>query len=101
MRAIDHCVEGLCSLHAIDEVDVAAERALKLLIPGLLKTKKDPEDLDAWLQCQLAANYISIMLLFAPDILLVGASHGIGHQLGPLGVGHSQTSCILLPAVLK
>ena len=34
-------------------------------------------------------------------ILLVGASHGIGHQLGPLGVGHSETSCILLPAVLS
>lgn len=29
----------------------------------------------------------------------LGASHGIGHQLGPLGVGHGETSCILLPAV--
>jgi alcohol dehydrogenase class IV len=29
----------------------------------------------------------------------MGASHGIGHQLGPLGVGHGETSCILLPAV--
>jgi hypothetical protein len=31
----------------------------------------------------------------------LGASHGIGHQLGPLGVGHGETSCILLPAVSK
>lgn len=31
----------------------------------------------------------------------MGASHGIGHQLGPLGVGHGETSCILLPAVCK
>lgn len=30
-----------------------------------------------------------------------GASHGIGHMLGPLGVGHGETSCILLPAVCK
>jgi len=30
-----------------------------------------------------------------------GASHGIGHQLGPLGVGHGETSCIMLPAVCK
>lgn len=30
-----------------------------------------------------------------------GASHGIGHQLGPLGVGHGATSCILLPAVCR
>ncbi|KAK7536700.1 putative Fe-containing alcohol dehydrogenase [Phyllosticta citricarpa] len=27
------------------------------------------------------------------------ASHGIGHQLGPLGVGHGGISCNLLPAV--
>jgi alcohol dehydrogenase class IV len=33
--------------------------------------------------------------------LPMGGSHGIGHQLGPLGVGHGETSCILLPAVLK
>lgn len=26
----------------------------------------------------------------------MGASHGIGHQPGPLGVGHGETSCILL-----
>jgi len=31
----------------------------------------------------------------------LGASHAISHQLGPLGVGHGQTSCILLPAVCK
>jgi len=31
----------------------------------------------------------------------LGASHGIGHQLGPLGVGHGETSCICLPAVCK
>jgi alcohol dehydrogenase class IV len=31
----------------------------------------------------------------------LGASHGIGHQLGPLGVGHGETSCILLPAVCR
>ena len=101
VRAIDHCVEGMTSLNAIPEVDVEAEKALKMLIPNLLKTKKDPEDLEARLQCQLATNYILVMLLYAPDILLVGASHGIGHQLGPLGVGHGQTSCILLPAVLS
>ena len=30
-----------------------------------------------------------------------GASHGIGHQLGPLGVSHGETSAILMPAVAK
>ncbi|TKA49975.1 hypothetical protein B0A55_12670, partial [Friedmanniomyces simplex] len=33
--------------------------------------------------------------------IMPGASHGIGHQLGPLGVGHGETSCILLPSVMK
>ena len=32
---------------------------------------------------------------------MISASHGIGHQLGPLGVGHGETSCILLPSVCK
>ena len=31
----------------------------------------------------------------------MGASHGIGHQLGPLGVGHGETSYVMLPSVLK
>ena len=101
VRAIDHCVEEICSSMAIPEVDVEAEKALKLLIPNLLKTKANPSDLEARLQCQLATNYVLVMLLYAPEILLVGASHGIGHQLGPLGVGHGHTSCILLPAVLS
>lgn len=29
------------------------------------------------------------------------ASHAIGHHLGTLGVGHGETSCIMLPAVCK
>jgi alcohol dehydrogenase class IV len=29
------------------------------------------------------------------------ASHAIGSQLGPLGVGHGETSCLMLPAVCK
>lgn len=101
VRAIDHCVESMTSPIAVEEVDLAAEKALQILIPGLLRTKMDPEDIEARMNCQLAANYIMVQLLFAPKILLAQASHGIGHQLGPLGVGHGQTSCILLPAVLK
>lgn len=30
-----------------------------------------------------------------------GGSHGIGHQLGPMGVPHAETTCICLPAVQK
>lgn len=91
----------MCSLQLIPDVDVAAEKSLRMLLRGLLRTKKNPEDLEARLQCQLAANYILVMLLYAPEILLAGGSHGIGHQLGPLGMGHGQTSCVILPTVLK
>jgi len=31
----------------------------------------------------------------------MGDDHGIGHQLGLLGVGHGEANCIMLPAVLK
>lgn len=31
----------------------------------------------------------------------MGGSHAIGHQLGPMGVGHGVTSCIMCPAVMK
>lgn len=31
----------------------------------------------------------------------MGGSHAIGHQLGPLGVGHGITSCVMCPAVMK
>ena len=34
--------------------------------------------------------------------VLFGASHGIGYLLGSIGsVPHGQTSCVMLPAVLK
>lgn len=68
---------------------------------------------DGLLQTQLGANYVDkeggreqCMLGLHQAMLGVrgvdlGASHGIGHQLGPMGVGHGETSCILLPAVLK
>jgi len=49
MRAVDHCVEGLCSLSpAVGEAsDHAYKEGLKLLVPNLLITKKDWGNLDA------------------------------------------------------
>ncbi len=98
IRAVDHCVESLCSIKGSAEDDVIAEKALRRLVPGLLTMKEHPKDLEARLACQLGAmEAISAPLNMVP----MGASHGIGHQLGPLGVGHGETSCILLPAVCK
>lgn len=98
VRAIDHCVEGFCSSNSQPESDIACERGLKRLIRALLAYAKDEKNLDAHLEAQLGANDAMYGLTLR---VWCGASHGIGHQLGPLGVGHGETSCILLPAVMK
>jgi len=102
IRAVDHCVETLCALcggNGTDTYDAMARHALGLLVPGLLRCKRDAKDLEARLQCQLGS--VDAMAACANGNIQLGASHGIGHQLGPLGVGHGETSCILLPAVCK
>jgi alcohol dehydrogenase class IV len=100
VRAVDHCVEGLCSLeNTTPASDATCEAGLQRLVPGLLRCKRDAGDLDARLECQLGVVE-AVKAVFQHGVPL-GASHGIGHQLGPLGVGHGETSCILLPAVCK
>lgn len=99
VRGIDHCVEAYCRMHQPDqEVDDAALEGFRLIVPNLLTTKKDWHNEEARLNCMLGVNAVTIML---KKSVLPGASHGIGHQLGPLGVGHGQTSCVLLPSVMK
>ena len=97
VRSVDHCVEVLCSLRSKEGNDGEAEEGLKELIPALLRCKRDPGDLDARLDCMLGANSAARAVKGVP----LGGSHAIGHQLGPMGVGHGETSCICLPAVCK
>ncbi|KAF7131088.1 hypothetical protein CNMCM5793_004075 [Aspergillus hiratsukae] len=98
IRSVDHCVETLCSLLSNDLGDEWAARGLPKLISGLLDSKSDPASLDARHLCQ--QGVVEAMCAVSSGVPL-GASHAIGHQLGPLGVGHGETSCILLPAVCK
>ncbi|KAL2071615.1 hypothetical protein VTL71DRAFT_12850 [Oculimacula yallundae] len=100
IRAVDHCVEGLCSLDskAGPETDEALSAGLRLLVPNLLLTKRNWEDENARLETMLGV--VESMKGLRSGVPM-GGSHGIGHQLGPLGVGHGETSCIMLPAVLK
>ncbi|KAI0206052.1 Dehydroquinate synthase-like protein [Astrocystis sublimbata] len=98
IRAIDHCVECICAPGATPKGTAVAERSLKQMIRSLLLYAQDPEDLDARLESQVACNDVTICLFYR---IWPGASHGIGHNLGPLGVGHGHTSCVLLPSVLK
>ncbi|OAG39979.1 hypothetical protein AYO21_05852 [Fonsecaea monophora] len=98
VRSLDHCVEALCSLQGTETSDRKAEEGLRLLVPSLLRCKQDPEDREARHKCQMA-------VILAMDNIRagvpMGGSHAIGHQLGPLGVAHGVTSCILCPAVMK
>jgi alcohol dehydrogenase class IV len=99
IRAVDHCVEGLCSGEANPYTDAQALHGLMLLGRGLPRVKADPGDLDARLDCQIGA-WLSMGPLAGG--VPMGASHGIGYVLGALfDIPHGYTSCIMLPAVMR
>ncbi|WP_217362788.1 iron-containing alcohol dehydrogenase [Roseicella sp. DB1501] len=99
IRAVDHCVEGICSGEAHPFADAQALRGLALLAAGLPRVKADPADLAARLDCQLGA-WLSMAPLATG--VPMGASHGIGYVLGAAhGIPHGHTSCLMLPAVLR
>lgn len=98
VRAVDHCVEGICSLEAHPYADAQALRGLSLLAAGLPRVKADPTDLQARLDCQIG-SWLSMGPLATG--VPMGASHGIGYVLGAaFGVPHGHTSCVMLPAVM-
>ena len=53
VRAVDHCVEGVCATEAHAYGDAQALQGLKLLSSGLPRVNADPNDLDARLDCQM------------------------------------------------
>ncbi|KAB5585302.1 putative Fe-containing alcohol dehydrogenase [Coniochaeta sp. 2T2.1] len=99
LRAVDHCVESVCSSKPNEGGTEAALRGLGRLVPSLLKTKRAGTDKGARLDSMLGA--MESMRPFVVHGVPVGASHGIGHQIGPFGVPHAETNCIALPAVQK
>ena len=99
VRAVDHCVEGICSGEAHAYGDAQALKGLSLLASGLPRVKTNPADLDARLDCQLG-TWLSMGPLSSG--VPMGASHGIGYVLGAVfDVPHGHTSCIMLPAVMR
>lgn len=99
IRAVDHCVEGICSNEAHPYADAQALRGLALLTQGLPRVKADPSDLQARLDCQLG-SWLSMAPLASG--VPMGASHGIGYVLGAVfDIPHGHTSCIMLPAVMR
>mgnify|MGYP003956312831 CR=1 FL=1 len=99
IRAVDHCVEGVCSKEANPYGDAQALKGLSLLVQGLMRVKADPADLDARLEAQIGA-WMSMGPISSG--VPMGASHGIGYVLGAaFGIPHGHTSCIMLPAVMR
>jgi maleylacetate reductase len=99
IRAVDHCVEGVCAKEANAYADAQALHGLSLLSSGLPRVKADPGDLGARLNCQMG-TWLSMGPLTSG--VPMGASHGIGYVLGAeFDIPHGHTSCIMLPAVMR
>ena len=98
VRAIDHCVEGICSQEANPFGDAQALHGLRLLAGGLTRVKAEAENLQARQDCLLGA-WLSMGPLTSG--VPMGASHGIGYVLGArYGIPHGHTSCLMLPGVM-
>ena len=99
IRAVDHCVEGICSREAHPYADAQAIKGLSMLTSGLARVKTNGRDLDARMDCQIG-TWLSTGPLAAG--VPMGASHGIGYVLGAAyGVPHGYTSCVMLPSVMR
>ena len=99
IRAVDHCVEGLCSAECHPYAEAQAVKGLSLLARGLPRVKADPSDLAARLDCQIG-TWLSMGPLSSG--VPMGASHGIGYVLGAVyDVPHGHTSCVMLPFVMR
>lgn len=79
IRAVDHCVETLCSNMGYPESDKLAEDALSRLVPGLVNCIYDGKNYNARLECQLGS--VDAMAACTSGKVQLGASHGIGHQV--------------------
>ncbi|KAK6981130.1 Fe-containing alcohol dehydrogenase [Favolaschia claudopus] len=101
VRALDHCIEALCSPYRNEVTEGHARASLLKLVPGLLACRYDEggADVEARLRCQMAC--VDAIAAFGRVYTPLGGSHAIGHVLGPFGVVHGATSGILLPAVCK
>jgi alcohol dehydrogenase class IV len=98
VRAIDHAVEGICSITPSELIKATSLHALRLLNRSLPQNRQDPADLGGRLKSMQGAWMAGFGIMKVP----YGASHGIGHSLGAVtGMSHGYTSCIMLPHVMR
>jgi maleylacetate reductase len=98
-RAMDHGIEAICSSRPNVLVDAVCQQGLRYLHDGLRRTKNDPNDEEARLNCQLG-SWMSAFGLQAR--VPMGASHAIGHVLGgTCDVPHYFCTAVMMPSVLR
>src|ERR1700726_3239089 len=98
-RAMDHGIEAICSIRGNPLVDSVCMRGLSFLHDGLLRTRENPDDAEARVNCQFG-SWLSAFGLQAR--VPMGASHAIGHVLGgTCGVPHYFCTAVMMPSVLR
>ena len=99
MRAVDHAVEGWCSVKTTPMADACNRDAMKLLFSSLRQIKNESENLEARAAAQQGMWLTRIgAMAGVPN----GASHGLGYLLGGgYGIPHGITSCVTLPPVME
>jgi len=98
VKAMDHCIERLYSAGNQPAIDAPILSAAEKLFRYLPRSREQDKDLNARLQCLLAA-WLSMM--GAPNFAM-GLSHAMGHIIGvKYSVGHGYTSCVTQPYVME
>jgi maleylacetate reductase len=98
IRALDHAVEGFLFGGDHPITDVTGLEGARRLMEYLPLSKREPEDLEARLELQLAA-WLSY---FGPANTPMGLSHELGRRIGAsYEVPHGITSCIILAPSLQ
>jgi alcohol dehydrogenase len=94
--AISHVVEGYVSLLDNPVVDIYAEKALQLIAENW-KVFKTTRTFESAQNLQFAA----VLAGLVQNHCIVGAAHGLAHQLGSYGFSHSTAISIVLKAVVN
>src|SRR3984893_2478657 len=98
-RAMDHGIEAICSIRGNPLVESACLSGLRYLHDGLLRTKENPDDAEARVNCQWGTCLAAFGLQARVPM---GASHAIGHVLGgTCDVPHYFCTAVMMPSVLR
>ncbi len=98
VKALDHCIERLYCQGNQPAIDAPVLAAAQRLFEYLPRSGEAHNDLNARLECLLAA-WLSMM--GAPNFA-TGLSHALGHVIGVrYSVGHGYTSCVTQPYVME